>query len=75
MKINVMCKGSSEDQSIVCGDRDRCKRFKADPDHGQAYREFYKAGDNCQHYVGLGGEWNESRMDDIGRNGNVGYEL
>lgn len=69
-----MCKGEAPDGSFACSDRERCKRFMSTPDNNQTYKEFYKAGDNCNFYIGLGGEWNEQRMDVIGGNGNVGYE-
>lgn len=74
MNIAVMCRGQAPNGKEKCGDRERCKRFKSTPDANQDYREYYRAGVMCQHYVGLGGEWNESRTDDIGKNGNVGYE-
>jgi hypothetical protein len=68
-----MCKGQAPDGTKVCTDRERCQRFVDTPVKQQNFQEYYKAGEMCQHYVGLDGSWNEKRMDVIGGNGNVGY--
>jgi hypothetical protein len=46
---------------IGCNDKER-------------WEEFYKNHENCQHYIGIKGDWDEKRIDVIGQNGNIGYD-
>jgi hypothetical protein len=55
-KINTdtdMCKGEAPDGTMICGYRERCLRYKATPNDGQFYEEFFRAGDDCAQYLSL----------------------
>jgi hypothetical protein len=57
-----------------CSDKERCKRFTAPSSNYQSWAEFHKNHENCQHYIGIKGDWDEKRIDVIGQNGNIGYD-
>jgi hypothetical protein len=82
MKLNPIndkakCAGQSEAGSHVCADRGRCGRYLRPTGDYQTWEAFWKAGDACQKYEIVPGEYHivefdEKRIDVIGANGNDG---
>lgn len=44
------CEGQSEAGSHVCADCGRCGRYLRPSGDYQVYADFWKAGEECQHY-------------------------
>lgn len=44
------CAGQSEAGSHVCADRGRCGRYLRPTGDRQLHADFWKAGEECQHY-------------------------
>lgn len=68
------CAGQDNTGNNVCSDRERCGRYMRPAGDRQTYENFWKAGRDCQWDESIAGQsdWNESRIDVIGQNGNTG---
>ena len=71
---NAKCAGQDNTGNNVCSDRERCGRYLRPTGDYQTWEAFWKAGRDCQWYESIAGQsdWNESRIDVIGQNGNTG---
>jgi len=47
------CLGQAPDGTMVCGYKERCKRYVMPVSEHQAWSEFWKGGDDCASYISI----------------------